>query len=238
VYTFDTTRNLETKRVEASGTAQARTITTQWHPSYRLPTAIAAPKKITTFAYDANGNLLTKSEQMTTDATGASGFNATITGSPRNWTYTYNAVGQVLTATDPLGNTTTYAYDAQGNLSTVTNALNQVTALSNYDAHGRVGRVVDPNGLTTDMAYFSRGWLQSKTVGGETDGSRVSYTYDGAHRLTDVADSLGNSIHYVLDLRGNRTSEQVRDSNGTLARQVSRVYDSLNRLQTVTGGAQ
>ena len=46
-YTFDATRNLETSRTEANGTPSARTITTQWHPTLRLPidAASAAPKR-------------------------------------------------------------------------------------------------------------------------------------------------------------------------------------------------
>lgn len=38
VYTYDLTRNLETARTEASGTTVARTISTTWHPTLRLPT--------------------------------------------------------------------------------------------------------------------------------------------------------------------------------------------------------
>jgi YD repeat-containing protein len=262
-YAYDLTRNLETSRTEASGTPQARTIRTQWHPTFRLPTRIAEPLRITTTPYDANGNLLSKSIQATSDANGVQGFGAALVGTPRIWSYTYNNVGQVLTATGPrtdVVDMTTYAYDAQGNLSTITNASGHVTTLSNYDANGRVGRIVDPNGMTTDLVYHARGWLTSKMVSGagggaETtsydydgvgqmtkatmpDGSAVFYTYDAAHRLTNIADSLGNSMTYTLDAMGNRTKEQVKDPNGTLARQTTRVYDALNRLQTVTGGAQ
>jgi YD repeat-containing protein len=258
-YTYDSSRNLETKRVEASGTAQARTISTQWHATYRLPVKVAEPMKVTTYTYDNHGNLTTKTEQATSDVTGVQGVNATAVGAIRTWTYTYNQYGQVLTAVDPLGNTTTYAYDAQGNLSTITNALNQATTLSNYDANGRVGRIVDPNGLVTDLTYAPRGWLTSKTVTApgitETtrydydgvgqltkvtlpDGAFLAYTYDDAHRLTDVADGAGNAIHYTLDLRGNRTVDEVRDPGGVLTRRISRVFDSLSRLQQITGGVQ
>jgi hypothetical protein len=52
--------------------------------------------------------------------------------------------------------------------------------------------------------------------------------------LTGITDNLGNSITYTLDLRGNRTQEQVKDATGTLARQVTRVFDSLSRLQQIT----
>ena len=75
------TRGLETSRTEASGTPVARTISTQWHPTYRLPLKIAQPERITTLAYDAQGNLNSKSVQATTDTSGAQGFSATPTGS-------------------------------------------------------------------------------------------------------------------------------------------------------------
>jgi len=53
-------RGLETSRTEASGTAEARTITTTWHPDFRLPTQITEPGKLTSFTYDANGRLLSQ----------------------------------------------------------------------------------------------------------------------------------------------------------------------------------
>lgn len=63
-YTNDFSRNLEIWRVEGlSGTScpgtsgnATRTISTQWHPTRRLPTAIAEPKRIITYTYDSNGN--------------------------------------------------------------------------------------------------------------------------------------------------------------------------------------
>lgn len=254
-YTYDLVRNLETKRVEASGTPQARTISIQWHATYRLPVKVAAPKRLTVNNYDTNGNLLSKTVQETSDATGAQGFAATAVGAARTWSYTYNEVGQVLSATDPRESVTAYSYDSQSNLTAITNAAGHVTALSNYDANGRVGRLVDPNGLITDLTYHPRGWLTSRTAGGETtrydydnagqlkqvtlpDGTHISYTYDDAHRLTGITDSAGNSIAYTLDAMGNRTREEVKDPGGALARQTTRVYDALNRVRQITGGTQ
>jgi YD repeat-containing protein len=199
--------------------------------------------------------LCKRAEQATSDATGSQGFTAPVVGSPRVWQYSYNEFGQVLSATDPNGHTTTYAYDGQGNLVTITNAAGQATTLSNYDANGRTGRITDANGLVTELTYAPRGWLTSRKVGDELtrydydgvgqltkvtqpDGSTIGYTYDDAHRLTDIADGAGDHIHYTLDAMGNRISEQVSDPNGTLARQTTRVYDALNRLQQVTGGMQ
>jgi YD repeat-containing protein len=58
-YTYDMARNLELTRTEAQGTPQERTITTEWHPDYRLPTKITEPGKITEYSYDAQGRQLT-----------------------------------------------------------------------------------------------------------------------------------------------------------------------------------
>jgi len=308
-YTYDMTRNLETQRAEAYGTAQARTISTQWHPVFRVKAAEAAPLKLTYWVYNGqpdptnggavlscapstallpDGNpiavLCKKVGQATTDSTGAAGFAATASGNPRVWTYTYNGYGQVLTSTGPRGNlqgtdpnyaaaTTTYQYYAttdtgntpphyqMGDLQQATDAAGHVTTYPQYDGNGRVLQQVDPNGTTTAFTYFPRGWLATRTVtppGSSTsqvttyaydgvgqlrtvtqpDGSQISYTYDAAHRLTQITDSAGDSINYTLDAIGNRTQEQVKDPAGNLARQVSRVYDALNRLQTVTGALQ
>jgi YD repeat-containing protein len=257
-YFFDLSRNLETSRVEAFGTAIARTKTTVWHAAMRLPIQVAEPLRMTNFEYDSVGNLLVKTVQATTDTNGSSGVSAVRIGPVRTWRYTYNAFGQVLTATGPRNgmlDVTTYTYDAQGNISSVTNAAGHQTGLSNYDVNGRVGRIVDPNGLVTTLAYSPRGWLQSRTVGNETttytydgvgqlikvtqpDGSAVNYTYSDAHRLTGISDDAGNSIAYTLDLLGNRIGEQVLDANGVLSRKVTRIYDTLGRLKTITGAQQ
>ncbi len=256
IFTYDLTRNLETRRVEASGTGSARTVNTEWHPALRVPIRIAEPKRITTYTYDEHRNLLSKSIQPTSDISGASGFSASSVGSTRNWTYSYNEFGQVLTVKGPrtdVNDSVSYAYDSSGNLVTVVNALGHVTTLSDYDVNGRAGKITDPNGLETVLNYTLRGWLASASVGGQLtsydydgvgqlrkatapDGSWVSYTYDAAHRLIAIGDNGGNVISYTLDNLGNRAAEQVRDPGGNLVRQVSRVYNSLNQLKQITGG--
>ena len=45
--------------MEAYGTSRARTITTQWHSTVRVPTQIDEVGKRTTFTYDSSGNVLT-----------------------------------------------------------------------------------------------------------------------------------------------------------------------------------
>lgn len=283
-YAYDLAHNLETARVEglpsvadcaanlAASTlpAPARKITTSWHPSYHLPVQIAEPKLLTTHTYDPSGNLLTKTEQATTDLTGTAGLTPTVTGAPRTWAYTYNNFGQVLTADGPrtdVVDKATYTYypvtDAnignRGNLATAKNALGQTTTYNSYDGNGRPTKITAPNGVATTLAYYPRGWLKALTVTGgsniettqylyfptgllqkvtQPDLSVLTYGYDAAHRLTSVTDSLGNKVTYTLDNMGNRTSEQATDPTNVLRRNITRAYDALNRLQTVTGAEQ
>ena len=51
----------EISRTEGAGTPEARTITTEWHTTFRLPTKMTYPERVVNFVYDANGNLLSRS---------------------------------------------------------------------------------------------------------------------------------------------------------------------------------
>jgi RHS repeat-associated protein len=252
-YGYDLTRNLETSRTEASGTARARTITTQWHATYHLPTLISVyagsnatgtPLRTTSFTYDSAGNQLTRT--LTDPATSTS----------RTWTYTYDGYGRVLTAKGPrtdVDTTTTYTYytcttgSECGQEHTVTNALNQVTTYNTYNVYAQPLTITDPNGIVTTLTYDARQRLTSRQVGTETtsftywptgllkkvtlpDASYLLYTYDAAHRLTQISDGLGNAIDYTLDAMGNRTAENLYDPSNTLHRTHARVFNSLSQL--------
>ncbi len=61
VTTYDyNARGLEVSRTEASGTPQARTVTTEWHPSRYLPLAVTEPDRITRYQYDDQGRQLSR----------------------------------------------------------------------------------------------------------------------------------------------------------------------------------
>ena len=57
-------RGLQTSRTEAVGIAIERTITTEWHATFRIPIKITEPGKITTLTYDALGRLLERNEEV------------------------------------------------------------------------------------------------------------------------------------------------------------------------------
>lgn len=231
-YTHDARGN-ETSRTEAFGTALARTITTNWHTTYNLPTRIVEPNLTTDFTYDAQGNLL--SNKITSN------------GLTRKISYTYNVFGQVLTVKDPLGNVTNLGYDSDGNLTSITNPLGHITQYTAYNLNGRPLTMIDPNGVTTTLTYDLRGRLTSRTVGTLTtgyaydlagnlikltlpDNSFYSFSYDAAHRLLGVTDALGNRIAYTLNAVSNKTKEQVFDSENVQKYVHSYAYDDINQL--------
>ena len=267
--------------------AGARMVSSQWHPDWRLATKTAEPRRITTQVYNGqpdpfNGGAIASCapaeaklpdgkpivvlcklvEQATTDETGAQGFNATAqSGVPaRATSWTYNAVGQVLTEKNPLGKvvaTNVYYADTtadhtMGDLQSTSNVLGHLTQFPRYNAYGQPLEMIDTNGISTTYAYDARQRLLSTTTQGavtgyeyfptgvlkkttQPDGSFATYEYDDAHRLVAVADSLGNRIEYTLDASGNRTQEVAKDRQGALQRAMSRVYDALSRAQQTTG---
>jgi RHS repeat-associated protein len=276
-YKYDTTRDLQLVRGEGltaacpadlstwtpgAGTVERKT-TTQWHATWRLPTKVCEPKRITTIAYDTKGNVTSRSMSATNDAQGTQGCSAAPVGTARTWTYTYTygttnpAVTTQIVVNGPrtdVTDTTTHVYEeATGNLLTITNAKGHVTTLGNYDAHGKPRQITDANGLITTLVWDDRQRLTSRTVGAETtgysydgvgqvtritnpDGSYLQYVYDDAHRLTEVRDNLGNKVVYTLDLAGNRTREDLYDQGGALVATRAREYDALNRKTKDIGG--
>ena len=242
---WDTTRRLLTSQTRAATRPEAQTTSTQWHPTWRLPSLVTesdasnTPLRSTAYSYNLNGNLLS---QTTTEIA---------TSRTRTTQWTYGANGLPQTMTDPRNNVWTFGYDSQGNRTSVTNPLSQVTTYA-YDGAGYVTSMTDPNGVATSYVYDARQRLQSVTTGTQTtgytywptgqlkritfaDGAWLDYAYDAAQRLNLITDKLGNRIEYTLDGMGNRTAEQVKDAAGVLRRQIQRSVNALNRLQQTTG---
>jgi RHS repeat-associated protein len=134
-----------------------------------------------------------------------------------------------------------------GQVQTIQNPMGQVTTFSAYNAYGQPLTITDPNGVQTTLAYDLREHLTLSQVGTEPtnyyywpigllkqvtrpDGSTLQFTYDGAHRLTTITDTLGNYIQYTLDALGNRTTETTLDSSGASHWTNNRIFNTLSEL--------
>jgi YD repeat-containing protein len=145
-----------------------------------------------------------------------------------------------------------------GDLKSVTNALQQKTQHLEYNNRGQVLTTKYANGSQELREYHVRGWLSKVTLVPadgkpsevtqysyyntgllkkvtQPDSSFATYTWDDAHRLTDVSDSVGNKVHYELDEVGNRKSEKFEDPQGNLAKTITRTFDALGRMSSSTG---
>jgi len=234
-----------TNYAPASGTRQ-RKITTVWNSTFREPDSITEPNRTTTFTYDSSGNALTQTLTDTSVSPNVS----------RTWTYTYDSYGRVLTADGPrtdVSDVTTYTYytcttgNECGQLHTVTNGAGQTTTYNTYNAYGQPLTLTDPNGILTTLTYDARQRLTGRQTAGETttvdywptglvkkvtlpDGSYLAYSYDSAHRLTQITDASGNKLAYTLDAMGNRTAEATFDPANALHQTHTRVFNTLSQL--------
>lgn len=139
--------------------------------------------------------------------------------------YTYNAAGQVLTKTMPLGNvagttaatkasyTTTNVYDTLGNLQSLTDGLGNETSYTYYTT-GQVKTVTDPRGNVpnANQAQFT-----------------TTYTYDAAGRVLTTTDPDQNVRTNHYDANGNRDW-----SEDGLHQRTNYSYDANNQLTDTT----
>ncbi len=176
----------QVQRVDAAGTANAITTTTEWHPNWNLPTKAASPGKLETFAYDAVGNLVSYTSAATNDASGAAGLSATPMGDVLRTNWTYDSAGRLVSASESTGSVATGAwavkYDAQGNVQTVTDPNGRTGNAVKYDAAGRLLEAVNTDGERMKYSYNARGLLLSYAV----DGAVVNYDYDANGLLTAI----------------------------------------------------
>jgi RHS repeat-associated protein len=110
--------------------------------------------------------------------------------------YTYDSLGNKLSATDILGNTFNYTYDPVFNLVTsITDALNHKRTFT-YDANGNVTTFTDENGHNTTFTYDSYGQPLTST---DPLGNKTTITYDSVENPVTVTDPLGNTTTNTFD---------------------------------------
>ena len=252
-YTYDERGNILTRK-EAVGTPEERTTTYTYHPTLDLVTSItrasvANPGQNTTITlvYDERGNLLSRSE---------SGFDGS-RAITRTTTYTYDEHGQ-LTQTDgprtDLNDVTTLEYYPntseqglnRGRLKKITDPLGSETSLGQYNAFGRPETGTDQNNVVTTYTYDPMGRLKTRSVNGLTttfsydevggivlsqypDGREFIYEYSNSGWL-EKTQGLPGSTNYLYDTEGNRTSEEIRNNQGTVLRYTLFEFDGKNRL--------
>jgi len=183
----------------------------------------------TAYAYDAVGNLTGLADRngrvrvFTYDAAGRLTNEDWLDEeeeSIRTFTYTYDAAGQLTSASDP-DSTYSYTYDALGQLTEEDNEgtpdLPQVVLTYTYDVAGNRTELSDNLGASIAYEYDDLHRLTRATLtDAEDNGPDVTFTYDGAGRLTDVS---------------RATHEGLGTTTGV---STSLTYDDADRLTDIT----
>ena len=238
---------------EAVGSSVARATTITYDSTWtRLPATIVTPGVTVGRTYDSQGEELTTKLSDTTSNTIPYSTNGQTRTTTRTW------LNQLLSSIEtPNGNTTHFGYSSSGALTSVTDPLSHVTNITSYTGGGLPKTIVDPNGVTTTLTYSPRQWLMSTAVSGSggtftttytfdaagnltqtklPDNSYLTLTFDTAHRITRITDTLGNYINYTLDALGDRTTVDYDDSTGAVYKNYSDSFDALGRELVHTGG--
>lgn len=224
-YTYDAVGNLVSEcdfdgrrssyARDALGRAASRTtplghrITTSFDALGR-PLSKDVDGEITSFAYDASGNVIRVSSPMSTveferDVLGRV-LAETVDG--RTTRFTYDELGQLISRTTPTGAHTTFGYDTVGNRSHV--VTGQHTLTYGRDEFGRelarsIGPTAGPVTVTSTWDVVGRLTTQKISTASTTlDSSTYGYRADG--RVSSVTDEGGSETRYGMDAVGRPLS--------------------------------
>ena len=232
--TYDLRGNLLTSTEQSI----AATTTFVYEPAFNQVTRVTDPKgNQTNITYDVKGNPLTITDadnKVTRFFYNAQGLltetrDALYPANPAT-TFSYDALGRLLTTTDPLNRTTTLTYDSAGNVATSTDALNRVTTFE-YDVKNRLKKVTDPLNGITQYTYDGNGNLLTVK---DAKNQTTTFAYDDRNRLISTTDPLGKVETYEYDGNDNLTKRTTQKMD-----QIVFAYDAVNQLLSKTlPGAQ
>jgi RHS repeat-associated protein len=200
----------------------------------RLTSVTSATGTVTGFTYDPDGNSITRQGPAgTTSGTYDARGNLLSATDPAGGVmrYTYDAAARLISATDADGGTWGYGYDAAGNLVTTTDPVGAVTTQLHTPA-GRLAAVIDPLGRRTSYAYDARGQLTTVT---DPQGGTTAYDHDADGHRISATTPAGLTTSYAYDPAGRVIAST--DPRGWITRSVYNARGQQTLLITPSGSA-
>jgi len=225
----------------------------------RLKRQVDAAERYTEFNYDANGNVITVTDNLgrvtQTDYDTLNrayrvvgpAFTDPLLGLVRPVTrYTYDKLGNltdtdagytdiggVTPASDVLVKQEQAGYDDFGQKLTITDGRNKVWSYE-YDQHGNVTKIIDPKNQIIDRTYFYGGRLDTQTVRKSASDSSphiTSNTYNALGLITKVvAPEASYSYHY------NKAHRVVAITDSRAGKRIQYEYSAGGMLNAMIDG--
>jgi RHS repeat-associated protein len=214
---------------------RANATTFEYDDAYRLIRRTDALGNVVSYGYDAMSQLTSRTDELgrtTSFAYDDAGHLTKITRPAPTAgaqtvvdTFTYDAVGNLVTHVDGDGRATRFSYDSLDRLVERVDPDGHTTRLE-YDAVSRLLAITDPAGQRYEYAYDVRGLLTE-----ERRGARHSVLHDYDQDQNEVArvDSDGNRLDFTYD-----TLDRLTRTTEPSSAQTTYTYDALSRLVTAT----
>jgi len=241
-YVFDAMGNVTSETVKRTDGSALKTTARTFDSLGRMLSEALGPRRLTRWAYDANGN-------------------ATMLTDPKNnaTTQAFDPLDRLISAVAPDSGTTGIAYDQKDGViqntdpksvttAYVRNGFGDViqeaspdrgTSVKWYDAAGRITRTQDGRGQIVDYSRDILGRVTQKVPQGLA-AQAVTYTWDtgglsgsfGVGRLGAMTDASGTT-QFQYDHRGNMLVQQQTIGSSTAA-QLTYAYDLGDRVTQIT----
>lgn len=174
-----------------------------------------------TWTYDEDSRLMaTVSPRGNLEGAEPSEFESTVERDPQ---------GQVLKATNPLGQSTEYTYDGNGNVLTATDAKGNTTKYT-YNGFNQRTKVEKPSGAVLETGYDGAGLVTSQADGNK---STTTYVRNVLGQPVEVIDSLGRKTTAEFDEVGNPVA-----TVDAAERETVFTYDTADRLTEIDYSAE
>jgi len=198
---------------------------------------------VTTYLYDSASRMTNLLKPVVFNPEGG-------TNAQPQWSFAFDANGQLKSVSDPKLRTTSFTYDQLGRTLTHTLPMNQ-TASQSYDSFGRPFHKVDFKGQTNEFVYDTIGRLgtnQFYAAGPGIANVMAVYAYDAEDRTKQIVEPRGvntftydNQGHVMQILTpegavnyGYEPIEGRRVRVYTANSDIRYGYDELGRVKTVT----
>lgn len=255
-YAYDSTRFLETQRIEAFGTSSARTTNTTWNAGFRVPdsrtvvNASNATESLTKWVYNTRGQVLSRCEidpSVSSASSYTCGSSANAPVGVRQASYTYCEQAGVTAGTCPLVGLVLSADGARTDVSDVTTyAYYQTTDLSGCAALGGtchylgdLYQVTNALGQTTTYVSYDKNGHVTRMKDANGTVTDMSYHPRGwlltrtVRANADGSASSGDAITtFAYDAVGQVT--KITQPDGAY---LSYTYDAAHRLTDITDNA-